>query len=118
MDSDIGRRLQELTGDAGLWADFQPSTLPEPNVQDDQDDEAMGSEGESDSESTTALPQQTTVWKETSLNRGDVSEEGLELCPWDLVTKYPDVFAGKTNGKLAQPLFTLEALHEHQVWDL
>ncbi|KAK4123872.1 hypothetical protein N657DRAFT_690525 [Parathielavia appendiculata] len=57
-------------------------------------------------------------WKETGYAMGDVADEGAIFVPFALVQNYPHMFVGKANGARAEPLFTLDALHEKRVWDL
>ncbi|TDZ68317.1 Good for full DBP5 activity protein 2 [Colletotrichum trifolii] len=50
-----------------------------------------------------------------SLNRGDMSEDGVRFVAWDLVRRYPANYIGKTNRPKCVPFF--EAMTEEQTWD-
>lgn len=45
------------------------------------------------------LEKEGLMWKETGLERGDLSPEGTEFVSWKMVRGYPEMFVGKRNGE-------------------
>ncbi|KAK4650635.1 hypothetical protein QC762_709210 [Podospora pseudocomata] len=56
------------------------------------------------------LEKEGLMWKETGLERGDLSPGGTEFVSWKMVRGYPEMFA--------KEMFTIEGLHKNRVWDI
>ncbi|KAK0748659.1 hypothetical protein B0T21DRAFT_279486 [Apiosordaria backusii] len=64
------------------------------------------------------LEKEGLTWKETGLQRGDLSEEGMEFVSWKMVRGYGKMFVGKTNRERTKDNFTVEGLHKNRIWDI